>query len=105
MSHTPPDASRRSAFPADQRDPESLNDALPHRGGRAGASVLRRAAAILAGLLALFSLGCLAAILILYMQGAAVAPWLIAACYFALPLAFVLMAGLVIDGIRRRRRG
>ena len=81
----------------------------PDRGGRppvpARTPLTVRIAAAVAGLLALFGLGTLAAILILALQNQSAAPWLVASTYFALPLAFLLMGGLVIDGIRRRRRG
>ena len=68
-------------------------------------SPLRRFAALLAAVLALFGLGTLGAVLLLSLGSQAVAPWLVAASLYALPLAFLLMAGLMIDGIRRRRRG
>ncbi|MCC9175566.1 hypothetical protein [Arthrobacter sp. zg-Y179] len=103
MSNTPPEkvrlpsplAEKQMSAPHTPPDPR-----VPPR-----KSPLRWFATLLAAVLALFGLGTLAAVLILSLGGEAVAPWLVAASLYALPLAFLLMAGLVIDGIRRRRRG
>ena len=106
MSNTPPDTLSPSPAPAPEPNPRQH---VP-QGGQ-GAAIpdrrlpLRRIVAVLAAALALFSLGTLAAVLILYLQDRAVQPWLIGASFYALPIAFVLMGGLVIDSIRRRRRG
>ena len=93
MDKTPPDTFRPPAAPGRQTPNPSGNRWRP-----------ARLLAAVAGLLALFGLGTLAAVLILALQGQTVAPWLVGSAYFALPLAFLLMAALVIDGIRRRRR-
>ncbi|MCQ2001374.1 hypothetical protein [Arthrobacter zhaoxinii] len=103
MSNTSPDNVRVPAASAEQQLP--VSPASPERRLPPRRSPLRRVAGVLAAVLALFGLGTLAAVLLLSLQGQAVAPWLVAASLYALPLAFLLMAGLVIDGIRRRRRG
>ena len=95
MDKTPPDSLRHPL--ADT--PDRQDDRRVDRSSRP----VRLLAAV-AGLLALFGLGTLAAVLVLALLGQAVAPWLVGCAYFALPLAFLLMAALVIDGIRRRRR-
>ncbi|MCC3276673.1 MULTISPECIES: hypothetical protein [unclassified Arthrobacter] len=95
MNKTPPDSVRSASA--------SVSGSQP--GPRRTRAWISGALAAAAGLLALFGLGTLAAVLILALQGQSVAPWLVAAVYFALPLAFLLMAGLVISGVRRRRRG
>lgn len=58
----------------------------------------------MAGFLALAGLACLAALLLQALRGESIWPSLTAGAFYALPLAFLLMCGLVIDGIRRRRR-
>ena len=93
MDKTPPDAVRPPAAVAPEPAPRPENAGRP-----------ARLLAAVAGVLAVFGLGALAGVLILALQGQAVAPWLVGAAYFALPLAFVLMAVSVINGIRRRRR-
>ncbi|MCQ1947463.1 hypothetical protein [Arthrobacter sp. zg-Y1116] len=103
MSNTPPEKVRVPAARAEKQFPAPHTSPDPRVPPRK--SPLRRFTAVLAAALGLFGLGTLAAVLILYLGSQAVAPWLIAASLYALPLAFLLMAGLVIDGIRRRRRG
>ncbi|MCC9206321.1 hypothetical protein [Arthrobacter sp. zg-Y769] len=103
MSNTPPEKVRVPAAPAEKQLP--VPHTSPDHGIPPRKSPLRRFAAVLAAVLALFGLGTLGAVLLLSLQGQTVAPWLVAASLYALPLAFLLMAGLVIDGIRRRRRG
>ncbi len=93
MDKTPPDAVRPPAAVPPGQAPRPENAGRP-----------ARLLAAVAGVLAAFGLGTLAAVLILALQGQAVAPWLVGAAYFALPLAFLLMAASVINGIRRRRR-
>lgn len=108
MSTTPPDAVRATAAAESPLSHDvKFHDLQPQKGSGIsnGTSPLRRVAAALAGVLALFGLACLATVLFLALQGRTVEPWLVAATFYALPLAFVLMAGLVIDSIRRRRRG
>ncbi|WP_246657829.1 hypothetical protein [Arthrobacter yangruifuii] len=103
MSNTPPDKIRAHTASADRAPGAST--VAPERRAPSRRSPVRRAAAVLAAVLALFGLGTLAAVLLLALGGQSVTPWLVAASFYALPLAFLLMAGLVIDGIRRRRRG
>ena len=59
----------------------------------------------LAGLLAVAGAGSLAALLLEALRGEAIWPGFAAGAFYALPLAFLMMAGLVIDSIVRRRRG
>ena len=94
MDKTPPDAVRPPAAVTPEQTPRR-----PEKAGRPA-----RFLAAVAGVLAVFGLGTLAAVLILALQGQSVAPWLVGAAYFALPLAFLLMAASVINGIRRRRK-
>ncbi|MDM7990820.1 hypothetical protein [Arthrobacter sp. zg-Y877] len=101
MSSAPPDEVR-SPMSAARKQP--AEDPTPDSPPSPRPGTLRRAAGVLAGALALFGLGTLGAVLVLSLQSQQVAPWLVAASLYALPAAFLLLAGLVIDGIRRRRR-
>ena len=56
-------------------------------------------------MLAVVGILCLGAVLLSSLRGESVWPGFAAGALYALPAAFLLMAGLVIDGIRRRRRG
>ena len=103
MSNTPPEKIRIPEVRAEQR-PSPLETSRDRR-VPPRKSPIRRFAAVLAAVLALFGLGTLGAVLLLSLGNQSVAPWLVAASLYALPLAFLLMAGLMIDGIRRRRRG
>ena len=103
MSNTPPEKIRVPEARAEQQ--ASPLATSPDRRVPPRRSPLRRFAAVLAAVLALFGLGTLGAVLLLSLGSQAVAPWLVAASLYALPLASLLMAGLMIDGIRRRRRG
>ncbi|MCC3284111.1 hypothetical protein [Arthrobacter caoxuetaonis] len=68
-------------------------------------SPLRLIVTVLAALLALAGVASLAALLLEALRGESVWPGFAAGAFYALPIAFVLMAGLVIDSIVRRRRG
>ncbi|GAA1356576.1 hypothetical protein GCM10009636_26130 [Arthrobacter koreensis] len=68
-------------------------------------SPLRLPAGILAAALAVAGVGSLAALLLEALRGEAVWPGFAAGAFYCLPLAFLMMAGLVIDSIVRRRRG
>ncbi|MFZ3416844.1 hypothetical protein [Arthrobacter sp. 3Tela_A] len=68
-------------------------------------SPLRMLITALAGLLAVAGAGSLAALLLEALRGEAIWPGFAAGAFYALPLAFLMMAGLVIDSIVRRRRG
>ncbi|MFZ3453478.1 hypothetical protein [Arthrobacter sp. 7Tela_A1] len=72
---------------------------------RTSRSPLRLIVTVLAGLLALAGVASLAALLLEALRGESVWPGFAAGAFYALPVAFVLMAGLVIDSIVRRRRG
>ncbi|MCC3270714.1 hypothetical protein MUG94_02490 [Arthrobacter gengyunqii] len=76
----------------------------PHRTAPEG-SPLRRILTGTAALLAVVGLLCLGAVLLSGLRGESVWPGFAAGAIYLLPAAFVLMAGLIIDGIRRRRRG
>lgn len=58
-----------------------------------------------AALLAVVGLLCLGAVVLSGMRGEGIWPGFAAGAFYALPAAFLLMAGLVIEGIGRRRRG
>ena len=68
-------------------------------------SPLRTLVTALAGLLAVAGVGSLAALLLEALKGEVIWPGFAAGAFYALPLAFLMMAGLVIDSIVRRRRG
>ena len=76
----------------------------PHQTAPDG-SWRRRALSGGAAFLALLGMLCLGAVVISGLRGEPVWPGFAAGAFYALPLAFVLMAGLIIAGIRRRRRG
>ncbi|MBP3037805.1 hypothetical protein J2M53_16315 [Arthrobacter sp. zg-ZUI100] len=76
----------------------------PNRTSPSG-SPLRRSVTGAAALLAVLGLLSLGAVLLSALRGESVWPGFAAGAIYLLPVAFVLMAGLVIDGIRRRRRG
>lgn len=76
----------------------------PHRTAPEGPR-WRRILTGAAALLAVVSLLCLGAVLLSGLRGEDVWPGFAAGAFYGLPVAFVLMAALVIDGIRRRRRG
>lgn len=59
----------------------------------------------LAGMLAVAGVVSLAALLLEALRGEVIWPGFAAGAFYALPLAFLMMAGLVIDSIVRRRRG
>ncbi|MFJ7751738.1 hypothetical protein ACIQXM_17505 [Arthrobacter sp. NPDC097144] len=65
----------------------------------------RRVLTGVAALLAVLGLLCLGAVLLSALRGESVWPGYAAGAIYALPAAFLLMAALIIDGIRRRRRG
>lgn len=101
MTATPPE-------PASQPS-GSTPPAAAKAGGPSGTvpqrrSPLRGLLAAVAGFLALVGVASLAALLLQALRGEAIWPGLAAGAFYALPLAFLLMCGLVIDGIRRRRR-
>ena len=93
---SPPSGSIPSAAPA----AAGLSGTVPQR-----RSPLRGVFAAVAGFLALVGLGSLAALLLQALRGETIWPGLAAGAFYALPLAFLLMCCLVIDGIRRRRQG
>ncbi|MER2134776.1 MAG: hypothetical protein ABS910_08880 [Arthrobacter sp.] len=68
-------------------------------------SPLRMLLTALAGLLAVAGVASLAALLLEALKGEVIWPGFAAGAFYALPLAFLMMAGLVIDSIVRRRRG
>ncbi|MEB7503828.1 hypothetical protein [Arthrobacter koreensis] len=68
-------------------------------------SPLRLAATALAAVLAVAGVASLAALLLEALRGEVIWPGFAAGAFYALPLAFLIMAGLVIDSIVRRRRG
>ncbi|MDN3481779.1 hypothetical protein QMA10_07565 [Arthrobacter sp. APC 3897] len=68
-------------------------------------SFLRRLLSGTAAMLAVLGLLCLGAVLLSALRGESVWPGFAAGAIYLLPAAFLLMAGLIIDGIRRRRRG
>lgn len=68
-------------------------------------SPLRVVLTVLAGILAAAGVGSLAALLLEAFRGEVIWPGFAAGAFYALPVAFLLMAGLVIDSIVRRRRG
>lgn len=68
-------------------------------------SPLRVVMTVLAGILAVAGVGSLAALLLEAFRGEVIWPGFAAGAFYALPVAFLLMAGLVIDSIVRRRRG
>ncbi|MGW9402991.1 hypothetical protein ACWGQ2_03375 [Arthrobacter sp. NPDC055585] len=68
-------------------------------------SPLRMLVTALAGLLAVAGVGSLGALLLEALRGEVIWPGFAAGAFYALPLAFLMMAGLVIDSIVRRRRG
>ena len=68
-------------------------------------SALRMLLTALAGVLAVAGVGSLAALLLEALRGEVIWPGFAAGAFYALPLAFLMMAGLVIDSIVRRRRG
>lgn len=76
----------------------------PHRTAPEGPR-WRRILTGAAALLAVVGLLCLGAVLLSGLRGESVWPGFAAGAFYGLPAAFLLMAGLVIDGIRRRRRG
>ena len=76
----------------------------PHRTAPHGSPV-RRFFSGAAALLAVLGLLCLCAVLLSALRGESVWPGFAAGAIYLLPAAFLLMAGLIIDGIRRRRRG
>ncbi|MGG5753127.1 hypothetical protein ACQ3I4_10935 [Zafaria sp. Z1313] len=67
-------------------------------------SALRRALPVAAAVVAVVSLGSMAAILGLYAAGQPGVPALFAIGLFGLPLAFVLLVAHVLLGWRERRR-
>ena len=86
--------------------------AAPSASGRAGgdrrpatAGTWRRVLTVAAAVLAVAGLLSLGMVLLAALGSAAVWPGFAAGSIYLLPVAFLLMAGLVIDGIRRRRRG
>ncbi|MBD8045155.1 hypothetical protein H9638_15195 [Arthrobacter sp. Sa2BUA2] len=60
---------------------------------------------VLAAVLALAGVASLGVLLLQALQGAEIWPGFAAGAFYALPVAFLLMAGLVIDSIVHRRRG
>ncbi|MBF4993432.1 hypothetical protein ITX31_04805 [Arthrobacter gandavensis] len=78
----------------------------PVQGAASGRrSPFRTLATTLAAVLAVAGVGSLAALLLEALRGEAVWPGFAAGAFYCLPLAFLMMAGLVIDSIVRRRRG
>ncbi|MER2137254.1 MAG: hypothetical protein ABS909_05260, partial [Arthrobacter sp.] len=73
--------------------------------GKPKRSPVRMLVTALAGLLAVAGVGSLAALLLEALRGEVIWPGFAAGAFYALPLAFIMMAGLVIDSILRRRRG
>ena len=76
----------------------------PHRTAPEGPR-WRRVLTGAAALLAVVGLLCLAVVVLSGLRSESIWPGYAAGAFYALPVAFLLMAGLVIDGIRRRRRG
>jgi hypothetical protein len=76
----------------------------PHRSAPEGPR-WRRILTGAAALLAVVGLLCLGVVVLSGLRSESVWPGFAAGAFYALPVAFLLMAGLVIDGIRRRRRG
>ncbi|WP_104104977.1 hypothetical protein [Arthrobacter sp. 08Y14] len=68
-------------------------------------SIVRRVLSGTAATLAVLGLLCLGVVLLSALRGESVWPGFAAGAIYLLPAAFLLMAGLIIDGIRRRRRG
>ena len=68
-------------------------------------SPVRLVLTILAGLLAVVGVASLGALLLAALQGGSIWPGFAAGAFYALPVAFLLMAGLVIGSIVHRRRG
>ena len=82
-----------------------IPDAAPQGAERKKRSALRLLATTLAAVLAVAGVVSLAALLLEALRGETVWPGFAAGAFYALPLAFLMMAGLVIDSIVRRRRG
>ncbi|MET4060799.1 hypothetical protein ABIB35_002355 [Arthrobacter sp. UYP6] len=76
----------------------------PHRTAADGPR-WRRILTGAAAFLAVLGMLCLAAVLLSALRGESVWPGFAAGAIYALPTAFLLMAALIIDGIRRRRHG
>ena len=65
----------------------------------------RRILTGVAALLAVVGLLCLGVVVLSGLRSESFWPGFAAGAFYGLPAAFLLMVGLVIDGIRRRRRG
>ena len=84
-------------------DPSSPNSGKTT--GRFGGTPARLTLTILAGVLAMVGVASLGALLLEALQGETIWPGFAAGAFYALPVAFLLLAGLVIDSIVHRRRG
>ena len=68
-------------------------------------SLVRLVLTVLAAVLAVAGVASLGLLLLEALRGAEIWPGFAAGAFYALPVAFLLMAGLVIDSIVHRRRG
>ena len=64
----------------------------------------RRPLMIAAAILAVFSLVAVGTVMAMAFGGQAAPPWITSTALYGLPLAFILMFVLVIDGVAARRR-
>lgn len=64
----------------------------------------RRPLMIAAAILAVFSLAAVGTVMAMAFGGQAAPPWITSIALYGLPLAFILMFVLVIDGVAARRR-
>lgn len=97
MGQTPANSRADGPAPASAPGPETPS--------AAGRSPLRVLLTVLAAVLAVAGVGSLAALLLEALRGEDIWPGFAAGAFYALPVAFLMMAGLVIDSIVRRRRG
>ena len=108
MEHLGSDPAHGTASGGSNGQQNTTGKARENAGSRPGSrrrSPLRVLLAVLAGVLAVAGVASLAALLLEALSGGIIWPGFAAGAFYALPVAFLLMAGLVIDSIVRRRRG
>ncbi|WP_066301782.1 hypothetical protein [Arthrobacter luteolus] len=103
MEPRTPDSGKSTGRTADSAPGNSDNGAdTPPRSRR---SPLRLVLTVVAAVLAVAGVASLGLLLLEALRGAEIWPGFAAGAFYALPVAFLLMAGLVIDSIVHRRRG
>lgn len=100
-----PNTGKTAGHPAEPTFGNAAGSIGPGTPPRTRRSPARLVLTVLAGVLAVAGVVSLSALLLTALQGESIWPGFAAGAFYALPAAFLLMAGLVIDSIVHRRRG